>query len=133
MQEILFRGKAKTDGRWVEGFYTKSPSGNTYIMETVCGAASPKRVDPKTVGQYIGLKDKNGKKIFEGDIVTLIGSKMQGLPAEILYRKGRFKIARRGYRPLELENWYDDDGGTHIEVIGNIHDNSELLKGGALE
>lgn len=69
---------------------------------------------PETVGQHIGLTDKNKKKIFEGDVVVWCGIK--GI------------VVRKGHKFYIKSNLLDDDC---IEVIGNIRDNPELLKGGA--
>lgn len=121
MREILFRGKQIDIGGWVEGDLQHAPSGTVAI--SACNDFS--MVDPETVGQYTGLNDRNGRKIFEGDIVDIPGSKRQGLPAEIYYSLvyGGFYIRRYGYRTISLEdiNWY--------EVVGNIFDNPELISG----
>ena len=77
------------------------------------------KVDPDTVGQWTGLTDKNSKTIFEGDLVTIPGSKRQGLPAPVRWSNTdtRFEICRRGFNPICL----DGDEGIY-EVIGNIYD-----------
>ena len=127
MQEILFRGKSETDGRWVEGFYTKSPSGNTYIMETVCGAASPKVVDPETVCQYTGQIDKNGNRIFEGDIVLVNTSGIDeedGTGVISWDNEEAMYVIKINTFEISFQSIY----GHECEVIGNRWDNPELLE-----
>ena len=132
MREILFRGKRTDNDEWAFGFFTKSPSGNVYITETVTGCASPKTVDPDTVGQFTGLTDKNGKKIFEGDILK---EEIRTRPA----KDGSPRYKTRKY-VVCCDAWafhLEAIGATgrpsrsvsHCYVIGNIHDNPELLGG----
>jgi len=123
MREILFRGKPinKSDGAnsWIEGFYTKSPSGRTRILTTY--NARPIEVIPETVGQFIGLYDINNKPIFEGDIVrTWGGTYMHGIYEfnEIEYVKD---IRQAAFELSHCEN---------VEIIGNIFDHPHLLKEG---
>ena|SRR5690606_14820794 len=126
MREILFRGKPinKSDGAnsWIEGFYTKSPSGRTRILTTY--NARPIEVIPETVGQFIGLYDINNKPIFEGDIVrTWGGTYMHGIYEfnEIEYVKD---IRQAAFELSHCEN---------VEIIGNIFDHPHLLKEGVQE
>ena len=135
MREILFRGKcvdAYAAGEWAYGFYTNEEYNEVY--ETPCSEVKDHyienqddtiRVAPETIGQYTGLKDKNGKRIFEGDIVTIPDTKKQGLPAVVWYdkRMAQFTVRRIGYQPLTLWEAYEI-----YEVIGNVHDNPELLE-----
>ena len=143
MREILFRGKRIDNGEWVEGgsiFKLINKSGEHFFIprfnEKVIATHDDNmniialegcilyKVDPETVGQYTGLIDKNGVKIFEGDIITIPDSKNMGRPALIRYDyvRATYEVSRSGYNPLSLI-----DAREFYEVIGNIHDNPELL------
>ena len=131
MREILFRGKTKHGGEWVYGGVCCS-AGNTIIVsfsERILTTIEGKRVLPETVGQYTGLTDKNGKKIFEGDICQT-----KGFP---LIDDKPFVVE---WNDDECSFYWRDVAGTdefnigvsqNTTIIGNIHDNPELLKGGA--
>ncbi len=120
MREIEFRGKRKDNGEWVYGSLLVDEIQNSYlIIDNKEGVG--KEVIPETIGQYTGLKDKNGKNIYEGDIFSL-GSK------KILYivewLDNGFQGRQNGNKStVGLTYWNSD-----IEVIGNIYDNSELLE-----
>ena len=137
MREILFRGKTKT-GFWIEGFLFQTECDG---VKEWCISMSPLsandyseilgdygEVIPETVGQYTGLTDKNGKKIFEGDIVLFPwGEKREVFSVEFV--EGEFEaIPKR----KSTDIWCIRIGSyaPEFEVIGNIHDNPELLKGG---
>ena len=121
MREILFRGKRLDTGEWVEGDLVRSylKMGNACITDFSKGIVFG--VDNETVGQYIGLNDKNGKRIFEGDIVNIEYTETTVDKAVITYIGASF-----------YGNRYDDcwelDGYTSLEVIGNIFDTPEIVE-----
>lgn len=128
MREILFRGKRVDNGEWVYGVPTKDGRGETVMVESVykceeynCRGANCLYVDENTVGQYTGLTDKNGKKIFEDDIV-----KIKGKTRYIFYGSSGFRHTNYGEYADTLENVFTV---VDCEVIGNKIDNPELLRG----
>ena len=138
MREILFRGKRKLDGVWIYGDLLYN-SNCVKIRENETGIdhiAKSFEVDPDTIGQYTGLTDKNGMKIFEGDIVAVDYCKdLQGVCAYNTSPTPRryigFYINWGHYADIkraDIGYWYNK-----VLVIGNIHDNPELLGGGGDE
>ena len=124
MREIKFRGKDRRTGEWFFGnLYDKDNRGRTHICTTLKGSLD---VIPETVGQYTGLKDCNGKEIYENDIVMLNST----IKSEVVWhgKLGAFALLEPysqivGERPLGgmLEYF------PNLEVIGNMYDNVELL------
>ena len=143
MREILFRGKRVDNGKWVYGYYVKATHHwhthgiheDWIATDTVqnggwCNVRGKYAVDPKTVGQFTGMTDKNGKKIFEGDIVKaqddVFGSPFcDGLTGKIEYDEAAYFIVPKDI--MDTQYLYNECAV--YEVIGNIHDNPELLKG----
>ena len=124
MREILFRGK-DIKGNWHIGLLANI--GNAWYISNKAGVSTAFEVIPETVGQYTGLTDKNGKKIFEGDIVNFKTTAYHFKNCRIKYQScyARYcAIDNKGYE-------YPMDKAFEYEVISNIHDNPELLKGGA--
>ena len=129
MREILFRGKRIDNGEWVEGNYSIMLSGRVAIQPI--GRIVTYEVLPTTVGQFTGLLDKNGNKIFEGDIVRRFNSKEQ----EVMRYTVKWNtdccmfVLMSEYTYLgEYDSDFTVFYGEDLEVVGNIHDNPELLK-----
>ena len=130
MREILFRGKRLDNGDWVYGYYVHiGPVScqRAYIIPEYASSLYVNEVDPSTVGQYTGLKDKNGKRIFEGDVAKVLQGKDKDI-AYVGFENGAFMLYPKTgniYERTLWEYWYND---WDVEVIGNIHDNPELLE-----
>lgn len=147
MREILFRGKRLDNGEWVEGHLHILFDGTTLIIskgaggftishgEDIFQTAHVYEVDPETVGQFTGLTDKKGRKIFEGDILKtwrsvgqkgeLRGEYMQSLPVEYCDLWCQF-VAIDNPQKVQFPIWQSFGA---FEVIGNRWDNPELLEG----
>ena len=135
MREILFRGKRLGIGEWVEGYFFKAKLYRsddelsefiTVPHPEVKGLSSDDfLVDPDTVGQFTGLTDKNGKKIFEGDIVTF---KTRTSTFKPLYVRWYAETAQFLVTTNDCIRSYPMDKSWEYKVIGNIHDNPELLE-----
>lgn len=160
MREILFRGKRCDNGKWVEGYLYVTHNGE-YEIGRYNAEVNIERmtyvVDPDTVGQYTGLTDKNGKRIFEGDIVKQTFEKTVAVASDefwddngyadlygedvgkvvILPSKGtciKNPVIHREVNGEITEDranarMYKNVCSGRCEIIGNIHDNPELLKG----
>ena len=138
MREILFRGKRLDNGEWVEGAFLNDRNGAFYICPAVSdisyGDGGNRRrigcwykVDQSTVGQYTGMKDKNGKRIFEGDVAKVLQGKDKDI-AYVGFENGAFMLYPKTgniYERTLWEYWYND---WDVEVVGNITDNPELLE-----
>lgn len=126
MREYLFRGKRLSDGKWCEGYLTVVFE-HTYIVraneDEICFGFL---VDPETVGQFTGLTDKKGKKIFEGDILLINDAKEY--PVYVSFTD--FCFVCRSTKHRWYRNPLENRMQKHYEVIGNIHDNPELLEVG---
>jgi hypothetical protein len=131
MREVLFRGKGThglSAGDWIFGFYVKDFWKPTSVGHGIIPIDEDRggycEVDPETVGEWTGLTDKNGKRIFEGDIVRLYLRDC----TEVCLIKWSDMSARFGVISND-GGFYGIDITDEFEVIGNIHDNPELLKG----
>ena len=133
MREILFRGKRTDNGEWIYGDLIQNVNC-VKIREQekdVKHIAKSFEIDQETVGQFTCLTDKNGEKIFEGDIIKIPDDYDEfGINAgeiyDVYFAFGGFRLKPKYSKAKGF--WLEDD--KTVEVIGNIHDNSELLKGG---
>ena len=147
MREILFRGKRLDNGEWVLSgniisFIPENGEDLIFIpaLSEPCTCYHDEKdniiafekgifykVDTKTVGQYTGLKDKNGKRIFEGDIAKVLQGKDKDI-AYVGFENGAFMLYPKTgniYERTLWSYWYND---WDVEVIGNITDNPDLLE-----
>ena len=127
MRDILFRGKRKDNDEWIYGntvihcekyyIYYEEPDEMCQVGSWRCGA----EVIPETVGQYTGLTDKNGKKIFEGDICQHRSYYSDNIVISVVtYTDGQFLAMPDKNSGFNLSD--------KLEVIGNIYENEDLLK-----
>lgn len=155
MREILFRGKKTYGGGWIEGCLIQAENFCCILQEEekanawdypyldgklghIDGTVDP--VYPETVGQFTGMTDKNGRRIFELDMFHLDDE----IIAVVIFHAGCFRLEEYGIRGAFTESGFDECGGGwgiidcdpidfytigDMEVIGNIHDNPELLGG----
>ena len=135
-REILFRGKRVDNGEWIEGSFLNFRENNYIIPHDseYCYDDTEKfafdiehfEVIHETVRQFTGLTDKNGRKIFEGDICVFknVFSEKPHIGL-VRYYAGAKPISDNGRHVVDLAECNPED----LEIIGNIHDNPELLKG----
>lgn len=157
MREIIFRGKRLDNGEWMESGSIVRCSDDGVVWDYYLGTGKPATheidehknivasvtsaeclfalIDPETVGQYTGLTDKNGKKIFEGDILHFWSEYRESFVSKCVVKYGRFNCpCCDGVYGWFLDGGdirYFEDGETSYVICGNIHDNPEFLKGGA--
>lgn len=127
MREILYKGKPKNELiDWVYGyyFYSELTCKHCIMGESKDYGYNCIEVIPETVGQYTGLKDKNGTKIFEGDIIRVFDVWCGGVKKVVWWEsEASFKLSKDGKTYLCLDTAIEKG----CKVIGNIHDNPELL------
>ena len=137
-REIEFRGKRLDSDEWLYGDLMHDNHHGCYVYPNDCDGlyTTENKVNPDTVGQFTGLLDKNGKKIYEGDIIKhpyvdpifrdLVEPKEgDGVTSEVVFHDGAFVVK------YDENDFIFLDGFTrhgYVEVIGNIHDNPKLLK-----
>ena len=127
MREILFRGKSTDTKEWVIGDHLKMKFGGEDIdcivpygaLVDILLGNTVGRVDTETLGQFTGLTDKNGVKIFEGDILKYLG--------ELFFVE--YDEDSVGFLAKKPNGICTSDVFYYCEIVGNVHDNPELLKG----
>ena len=118
MREILFRGKEiYDDGKWVIGHYAvRYGTHYIYFPKTNPYSFDYEYIIPETIGQYTGLTDRNGIKIFEGDVVDILTEcEEKGI---VEYEDGGFIVNADGFSV----DFHTNINGSDLEIIGNIHD-----------
>ena len=136
-REVAFRGKRCSDGKWVYGFYVESktswrghkPHKSWIVQDAISNGGffnvlGRYAVKDDTVGQFTGLRDKNSKRVFEGDVVHVVWQdpmfcKWHERTVLVEFKYGRFTVYQS--KPFEHSD------KRYFEVIGNIYDNQELL------
>ena len=150
MREIRFRGK-RDNGEWVYGSLILNAlslcstgllnggitiNNRKYFTAILNKFDNLYQVDPNTVGQFTGLKDKKGQEICEGDVIAL-GSDWEKAKCEVTFRDGCFCIIApwlvnnslyAGDPTVELKTYCNRVFNEYLEIISNIHDNPELLE-----
>ena len=131
-REILFRGKSNSTGKWHYGFLTYTPHGrHPQIIVLTSSKSIHIDVIPETVGQYTGLTDRYGNKIFEGDIVTVQGFAARDFFYSRLvveFKKGCFYCVFYGKSRIYRDLLKDLNTNSNFGLDGNIHDNPELVR-----
>ena len=138
-REILFRGKSANTGEWVEGFCVQFGETYSNIIIREIGKLNLYGVVPiyeheivisETVGQYTGLKDKTGRKIFEGDIVRLFNRNGQEIMSYVVewYSDCSMFVLDCIDFDMEFDTDFTVFYGDEFEIVGNIHDNPELVR-----
>ena len=131
MREILFRGKRVDKGEWTYGYYCPKPyshfpcEATIFPSETIDRDWHGERVEPDTIGQFTGLIDCNGVKIFEGDIVKYFDSwigKVEYDSDSALFAINFVDFVDGDY------SYFGEVACGFCEVIGNIYDNPELME-----
>ena len=130
MRQIKFRAKSVDEGKWLIGALI--PNGRRPCIAPFKEGFHLESVDPNTVGQFIGLTDCKGKEIYEGDIITVNGK----YPRVVLWDKMSWALMPTEYFHdkmfwvMNLQHpgidWWEEFADK-LEVIGNIHDNPELI------
>lgn len=124
MREILFRGKRTDNGEWIYGYPYQLGGLDTGVWciteRPIPLPAITRRVNPGTISQFTGLTDKNGKRIFEGDVVAYI----EYGNFAVVWDDGAFQLMREDTFYYMLDHYTNEN----TVVVGNIHDTPELLE-----
>lgn len=131
--EYLYRGKRKDNGEWVEGNLVQTVGGSYIVVpykhETILGEGSVIEIDPSTICQCTGLRDKNGKLIWENDIVRDAHGNFYKAFWQNNYYQFSWICVKSDVFSIGAKWDLWSFRSFEIEVIGNIFDNPELLEG----
>ena len=138
-RQIIFRGKRLDNGEWVYGDLEYNSAKNIVRIHTYDNNGEylmQHLVQPDAVGQFTGLTDKNGKEIYEGDILHTIGknetTKGKDYYRSVSFKRGSFCMNVADYNVTNPLHNHTIGGSLNWEVVGNIYDNPDLLKGGVI-
>lgn len=132
---VKFRGKEIESDEWVYGSLTTYPNGRCEIVVFDNGEILEYEVDADSVGQFTSVHDKNGKEIYEGDVVEFVDFTyipFDGIirVGNVVYSRGAFEIRTKNGKMTHLLWGAFDDCWNTLEVIDNIHDTPQLLNDG---
>ena len=133
MREILFRGKGSDNRSWFYGWFCRYPFGSWPLKDAIIPSEEAENgyhrfveVDGATVGQFTGLCDKNGKRIFEGDIVRCVSFGSERILI-VVWDADEFDFKATNGETQYGSNFTYLGNCEEIEIMGNIHDNLKLL------
>ena len=123
MREIKFRGFNRKNGVWLYGFYLQNRGAHFVCPDEFAEGKSwdDYEIDPETRGEYTGQKDKNGQEIYEGDIMRDV----DGNTCEVIWQQESAGFRQYDHVLQLCDNFIEEE---FDEIIGNIHDNPELLE-----
>lgn len=126
MRTIKFRGKKIENGEWLYGDLVQDDRDCYYIYPNDCGGLyANNKVNTKTIGQFVGLLDKNDKEIYEGDILEIADE----MYAKVVWNKEKASFEYVYLHPTQIANTFYEFNMPYLSIVGNIHDNKELIKG----
>ena len=130
-REILFRGKRLSDGKWLYGYLNEAVSAIKVDGKVTKLRINRSFVDPDTIGQYTGLKDKEGNRIFDDDILSLGGKRLGLVVGDVrgyCYDVEYIPPLENGEKRCTLWGTHHTDYRGDVKIVGNRFDNPELLK-----
>ena len=124
MRTIKFRGIDTMSGEMVYGDLAQQKLTDGSVTTAIVQTYATYDVNSKTIGQFTGLFDKNGKEIYEGDILEV-----EGMYAKVVWNKEKASFEYEYLHPTQIANTFYEFNMPYLSVVGNIHDNKDLIKG----